>query len=123
MGLPERFAFGNLLFANDAQRPGCYSGADFGRASIGASRRSLLRITSRTCCVQTGPLQASPKEDRARDKKRQSAAEQYDGIDMRVEKHWSEKAREDMTDRDWRIFREDFNIAYKGSGATLPIRR
>ena len=30
-----------------------------------------------------------------------------------------------MTERDWRIFREDFNIAYKGinvSGTALPIR-
>lgn len=29
-----------------------------------------------------------------------------------------------MTERDWRIFREDFNIAYKGSGtnSAMPIR-
>ena len=28
-----------------------------------------------------------------------------------------------MTERDWRIFREDFSIAYKGNaGGTLPIR-
>lgn len=27
-----------------------------------------------------------------------------------------------MTDRDWRIFREDFNIAYKGSNNVSPIR-
>ena len=33
--------------------------------------------------------------------------------DMRKERHWSEKKRSEMTERDWRIFREDFNIAYK----------
>ena len=30
-----------------------------------------------------------------------------------------------MTERDWRIFREDFNISYKGAShtkATLPVR-
>jgi len=38
--------------------------------------------------------------------------------------HWKEKRREDMTERDWRIFREDYNISYKGAmdKATLPIR-
>ena len=30
--------------------------------------------------------------------------------------------RADMTERDWRIFREDHNITYKGSGSVLPIR-
>ena len=33
--------------------------------------------------------------------------------------------REDMTERDWRIFREDFSIAYKGAAMgpnSLPIR-
>lgn len=39
-----------------------------------------------------------------------------------VEKHWSEKALEDMNERDWRIFREDFNIGYRGVNTVLPIR-
>lgn len=30
-----------------------------------------------------------------------------------VEKHWTEKSLEKMTERDWRIFREDFNISYR----------
>ena len=34
--------------------------------------------------------------------------------------HWSDKALEDMTERDWRIFREDFNITYKGGRLPLP---
>jgi len=37
-------------------------------------------------------------------------------------KHWSEKGLEEMTDRDWRIFREDFDIRIQGGRATLPIR-
>ena len=29
------------------------------------------------------------------------------------DRHWSEKELEKMTERDWRIFREDYNIAIK----------
>lgn len=30
------------------------------------------------------------------------------------DRHWSEKALDEMTERDWRIFREDYNITIKG---------
>lgn len=33
------------------------------------------------------------------------------GID---ERHWSEKSLDEMKERDWRIFREDFSIAARG---------
>ncbi|KAF3934060.1 hypothetical protein ABW19_dt0204542 [Dactylella cylindrospora] len=38
------------------------------------------------------------------------------------EKHWSEKPLEMMKERDWRIFKEDFNIATKGGGIPNPMR-
>lgn len=31
------------------------------------------------------------------------------------ERHWSEKPLDEMRDRDWRIFREDFSISCRGS--------
>jgi ATP-dependent RNA helicase DDX23/PRP28 len=37
------------------------------------------------------------------------------GADAR---HWSEKSLEEMKDRDWRIFREDFSIAARGQSLT-----
>ena len=37
-------------------------------------------------------------------------------------KHWSDKDLGAMTDRDWRIFREDFDIRIQGGRATLPLR-
>ena len=37
-------------------------------------------------------------------------------------RHWSEKSLEDMTERDWRIFREDFDIRVTGGRATNPLR-
>lgn len=38
------------------------------------------------------------------------------------DRHWSEKSLEQMTDRDWRIFREDYNISTKGGNLPNPIR-
>lgn len=31
------------------------------------------------------------------------------------DRHWVEKKVEEMTERDWRIFREDYSITIKGS--------
>lgn len=39
------------------------------------------------------------------------------------DRHWSEKVPEQMTERDWRIFREDYNIAIKGGRIPNPIRK
>ena len=39
------------------------------------------------------------------------------------DRHWSEKRLDQMTERDWRIFREDYNIAIKGGRIPNPIRK
>ena len=36
--------------------------------------------------------------------------------------HWSKKDLNDMTERDWRIFREDYEIVVKGGRVAHPIR-
>ncbi|KAJ6645955.1 putative ATP-dependent RNA helicase DDX23 [Pseudolycoriella hygida] len=38
------------------------------------------------------------------------------------DRHWSEKDLDEMTERDWRIFREDYNITIKGGKIPNPIR-
>ena len=38
------------------------------------------------------------------------------------DRHWSEKGLHEMTDRDWRIFKEDFNINTSGGVMPAPIR-
>ncbi|KAH8921051.1 DEAD-domain-containing protein [Atractiella rhizophila] len=38
------------------------------------------------------------------------------------ERHWSEKTLIQMRDRDWRIFREDYNISARGGNIPLPLR-
>ncbi|KAL3702056.1 hypothetical protein R1sor_020078 [Riccia sorocarpa] len=66
-------------------------------------------------------LEEKPEEAEAQ-KQKEEAANVYDTFDMRVDRHWSEKKIEEMTERDWRIFREDFNISYKGSKIPRPMR-
>ncbi|KAI6189591.1 DEAD box ATP-dependent RNA helicase [Aphelenchoides bicaudatus] len=37
-------------------------------------------------------------------------------------RHWSKKSLEEMQERDWRIFREDYNITIKGGKVPKPLR-
>lgn len=39
-----------------------------------------------------------------------------------IDKHWSDKPLDKMRERDWRIFKEDFNIATKGGNIPNPMR-
>ncbi|KAI0125711.1 P-loop containing nucleoside triphosphate hydrolase protein [Xylariales sp. AK1849] len=39
-----------------------------------------------------------------------------------IGKHWSDKSLEEMKERDWRIFKEDFGIATKGGLIPNPMR-
>ena len=38
------------------------------------------------------------------------------------ERHWAEKTLEEMADRDWRIFKEDYNITTRGGNIPHPLR-
>ncbi len=51
------------------------------------------------------------KSDREKDDRRR-----YD------ERHWSDKSLEEMADRDWRIFKEDYNITTRGGNIPHPLR-
>ena len=39
-----------------------------------------------------------------------------------IDKHWSEKRLDQMRERDWRIFKEDFNISTRGGSIPNPMR-
>ena len=45
-----------------------------------------------------------------------------EGGRAQLDKHWSDKKLEHMRERDWRIFKEDFNIATKGGSIPNPMR-
>ncbi|KRX56183.1 putative ATP-dependent RNA helicase DDX23, partial [Trichinella sp. T9] len=59
------------------------------------------------------------KQQDEKNQKRLSAKEAKQKWDDR---HWTQKSLEEMTDRDWRIFREDYNISIKGGNVPKPIR-
>lgn len=69
----------------------------------------------------SGPNQAATDALRNRHMQELVMLEQSEKRDL-MGSHWSEKSLEAMTDRDWRIFREDFDIRIQGGRATLPIR-
>ena len=60
----------------------------------------------------------------ARIDKHSKALEKYDNqYDKKKETtHWSAKPLAQMNERDWRIFREDFNITFKGGKVPNPMR-
>ena len=39
------------------------------------------------------------------------------------DRHWTDKTLPEMTERDWRIFKEDYNISCKGGRIPTPIRK
>ena len=58
-------------------------------------------------------LHASENEKRLKDKERKQIWD---------DRHWTEKPLGQMTERDWRIFREDYNISTKGGRIPSPMR-
>mmetsp|Transcript_12243 Transcript_12243/g.18357 ORF Transcript_12243/g.18357 Transcript_12243/m.18357 type:complete len:703 (+) Transcript_12243:15-2123(+) len=66
------------------------------------------------------------QREKAREEFRKKQLEEWKLIDKandsKMGRHWTEKSLEEMTERDWRIFREDFDIRIQGGRATLPLR-
>ncbi|CAD5231606.1 unnamed protein product [Bursaphelenchus xylophilus] len=60
--------------------------------------------------------QKEQEEHRLELERRKQKKEDHDN------RHWTTKPLAEMQDRDWRIFREDFNITIKGGNITKPIR-
>lgn len=62
------------------------------------------------------PLPRPPPRARLRKLRKKEAKQRWD------DRHWSQKKLDEMTDRDWRIFREDYSITTKGGKIPNPIR-
>jgi len=65
--------------------------------------------------------------ENGKERARQYLESYYRGKELRsrgtLAKHWSEKSLEEMRERDWRIFKENFGIATKGGGIPNPMRK
>ncbi|KAJ5646491.1 Pre-mRNA-splicing ATP-dependent RNA helicase prp28 [Penicillium lividum] len=64
---------------------------------------------------ESGSMRAKEMLDMERRRREESTRHQLD-------KHWSEKELSHMRERDWRIFKEDFNIATRGGSVPNPMR-
>ncbi|KAF2737849.1 DEAD-domain-containing protein [Polyplosphaeria fusca] len=73
-------------------------------------------------------IQALEMRDKEAGKERAAAIREMErrrreeGGRAQLDLHWSEKKLENMRERDWRIFKEDFNIATKGGNIPNPMR-
>ncbi|EOD51103.1 putative pre-mrna-splicing atp-dependent rna helicase prp28 protein [Neofusicoccum parvum UCRNP2] len=94
----------------------------FGRGRLGgfsddvvdsATKRYMQALTERD--KETGSVRAAEIMEMERRRKEE-------GGRAALEKHWSEKRLDQMRERDWRIFKEDFNISTKGGSIPNPMR-
>jgi|TARA_B110000977_G_scaffold145615_1_gene184746 ATP-dependent RNA helicase DDX23/PRP28 len=103
-------AFGRGGLAGVDRRVVASEGAQRQMALVSKSRHDLgVRVTQE----DTHRLQSGTRKEEARELKESTDAKQS---------HWSEKSLEKMTERDWRIFREDHNITTKGGRLPMPMR-
>ncbi|KAI0226552.1 mRNA splicing protein prp28 [Massospora cicadina] len=93
----------------------------FGRGHFGGfddkeQLREKTRFYDRLLEARRNELEKSRANELTRIAKSKEVKGQYD------DRHWSEKPLDQMRDRDWRIFKEDFNISTKGGSIPFPLR-
>jgi ATP-dependent RNA helicase DDX23/PRP28 len=104
------------------------SGSSGGSGGSGGSGSGSGPPVGAAGAVMSSSERAALERQRAEelDNVRRQQARIADDMDARIArekgKHWTEKSLEDMSERDWRIFREDYDIRIKGGRATNPIR-
>ncbi|EIM90151.1 P-loop containing nucleoside triphosphate hydrolase protein, partial [Stereum hirsutum FP-91666 SS1] len=96
---------------------GHIAGMDDGGNSSAARREAGGTGTGKGETGGKGETRAAVDPNLADPMERRKAAKA--GYDDR---HWTEKPLEDMKERDWRIFREDFSIAARGGNIPHPLR-
>ncbi|KAL1645654.1 mRNA splicing protein prp28 [Didymella pomorum] len=94
----------------------------FGRGKLGgftedATERSTQQFIE--AMVERDPESGRARAEAILEMERRRKEE---GSRAQLDKHWSEKKLEHMRERDWRIFKEDFNIATKGGAIPNPMR-
>ncbi|XP_057671652.1 probable ATP-dependent RNA helicase DDX23 [Diorhabda carinulata] len=60
--------------------------------------------------------------EKAQEKVRLKKVKRREEKQLWDDRHWTDKEITEMTERDWRIFREDYNITIKGGKIPEPIR-
>jgi hypothetical protein len=76
------------------------------------ANRALSHRQHRSLCLSESLFSS----DRLHSDQKKSDKRRYD------ERHWTKKNLDEMCDRDWRIFKEDFSITTRGGNIPHPLR-
>ncbi|KPI39548.1 Pre-mRNA-splicing ATP-dependent RNA helicase PRP28 [Cyphellophora attinorum] len=94
----------------------------FGRGRLGGFDDTVAQENAK---AYAAALEARDKETgaaRAKEFLEQERRRREHSHRMAIDVHWSKKDLNQMRERDWRIFKEDFNIATKGGAIPNPMR-
>ena len=94
----------------------------FGRGKLGGFTEDMTERSTQQFIEAM--IERDPESGRARAEAilEMERRRKEEGNRAQLDKHWSEKKLEHMRERDWRIFKEDFNIATKGGAIPNPMR-
>ena len=81
---------------------------------IKAQKKGQLQFYSDLLEKRRTEAEKAQEKVRLKKEKKREEKQKWD------DRHWSEKADSEMTERDWRIFREDYNISIKGTLSSGP---
>lgn len=94
----------------------------FGRGRLGGFDEQVADAAAQKYAAALQSRDSEGGSARAQEILEMERRRKEDSGRMAIDKHWSEKKLEHMRERDWRIFKEDFNIATKGGAIPNPMR-
>lgn len=94
----------------------------YGRGHLGGFAEDLADGVARKYARALAERDKESGSARAEEMMEMERRRREEGGRNSLEKHWSEKKLELMRERDWRIFKEDFNISTKGGAIPNPMR-
>ena len=94
----------------------------YGRGRLGGFGEDLADDAARKYREALKERDAEAGSARARELMEMERRRKEEGVRGAIDKHWSEKKLEHMRERDWRIFKEDYNISTKGGSIPNPMR-
>lgn len=94
----------------------------YGRGRLGGFAEDLADGVARKYARALEERDRESGSARAKEMMEMERRRKEEGGRNSIDKHWSDKKLEHMRERDWRIFKEDFNISTKGGAIPNPMR-
>ena len=94
----------------------------YGRGHLGGFAEDLADGAARKYAKALEERDRESGSARAKEMMEMERRRKEEGGRNSIDKHWSDKKLEHMRERDWRIFKEDFNISTKGGAIPNPMR-